>query len=202
MHDPKQSMNEVVLTAFHNTFAHLPGELAIMPLSRWSESVFRYHFCRALALADPRIEQLLECDRIDLVLRLPPLLSFIEFKFYVRPRKCDPYHGFACGYKGGPSSQNLSEFQKCVDRLSQRPSVPSLSKYIVLAYVEYPEEAQSRRTYSSYYDEYRHANCDIHLRKVECSSPISTVEGIVRGNLYEIETVALEIGSVQLTEEH
>lgn len=87
-------MNRIAQTAFRSTVEFLRSEVELMPLDRWNESVFRYQFCRFIAAAHPQVEQFVECDRIDLVLRRPPLVAFIEFKLvYADPvedshRKC------------------------------------------------------------------------------------------------------------------
>jgi hypothetical protein len=74
-------MDGVIQTTFRRTIDFLPSEIEVMPLSRWTESVLRYYFCRTLATAHPEIEQFVECDKIDLVLSQSPLRAFIEFKF-------------------------------------------------------------------------------------------------------------------------
>ncbi len=98
-------MIEPLREAFRQTVEFLPGELEVMPPDRWNESVLRYHFCRFLAKTHSKIEQFVECGRIDLVLRLPPLVSFAEFKFYAHPRRFDPYDGTPRGFKGGAGTE-------------------------------------------------------------------------------------------------
>lgn len=69
-------MQEVVQTTFHSTVEFLPSEFEVMPLSRWTESVLRYYFCRFLTKSHPEVEQFIECGRIDLVLWMSPHRAF------------------------------------------------------------------------------------------------------------------------------
>src|SRR5208282_3472565 len=101
-------MERVVQGAFRSAFEHLRAEVAVMPLSRWNESVFRYWFCRSVATGNPDVEQFVECDKIDLVLSRGNARAFVEFKFYRHPQRFDPYSGNICGFKGGPDPKNLS----------------------------------------------------------------------------------------------
>ena len=128
-------MNEVVPTAFRSTVEFLPTEFPVMPLSRWNESVLRYYFCRFLATANPEVEQFVECDHIDLVLKSSRLVAFVEFKFDIKPRRFDPCDGSARGFKGAPGAKNRREFQKCINRLHKRRCTTEVSKYVVVCNV-------------------------------------------------------------------
>jgi hypothetical protein len=55
----------------------------------------------------PDVCQFVECDRIDLVLHGAEEKVFVEFKFYLHPRKFNPYTGKWSGFKGGPGLKNL-----------------------------------------------------------------------------------------------
>jgi hypothetical protein len=158
-----------------------------MPLDRWDESVFRYHFCRFLAEAHPDIGQFVECNRIDLVLRQPPRVAFVEFKLYRHARRFDPYDGTPHGFKGGPGRQNLGEFWTCVDQLNDRPSSPDLSKYVALLYADPTDGSRPNRRYSNYDNAYRHPNSGAILKLVESCGPIETREATVRARLYAIQ---------------
>ncbi len=129
-------MDDVVRTTFSDAVARMSDELGSMPLSRWNESVFRYFFCRRLAASYPDVTQFVECDHVDLVLHGPTEKAFIEFKFYLRQQKFDPYSGSSLGFKGGPGPKNLGEFRKCIDQLYGRRPVPGLSKYVALVYAD------------------------------------------------------------------
>jgi hypothetical protein len=180
------SMDDVVRTAFRQSLETLASELKIMPLSRWNESVFRYYFCRSIALAYPDVEQFVECKEIDLVLAQPSSRAFIEFKFYTHPHKFDAYSGRRIGYKGYPGSKNLGEFRDCIDKLHGRVSVSGLSKYIVLVYADPNDGRRPGRRYATYYDEYRHARDDVMIRLIETSADIAPSDAIIRAKLYEI----------------
>lgn len=181
-----KTMNKVVQTAFHGTVDFLRSEIGLMPLCRWNESVLRYYFCRSLATTYPRVQQFVECDKIDLVLRRPPWVAFIEFKFYRLPCRHDPYDGRPCGFKGGPSRKNVREFQTCIDRLHERPFMPHLSKYVVLIYADSIDGSGPKRRFAHYYDDYRHPHDSVSLRRIECSEPFETTDAIVRAQLYEV----------------
>jgi hypothetical protein len=177
-------VDDVVRSAFSSTLAFLPEELARMPLSRWSEPVFRYLFCRSLADAYPCVKQLVECGRIDLVLHGGEEKAFVEFKFYLRPRRYDPYTGRLLGFKGGPGAQNLREFRRCVNDLSRRRSVPGLSKYVVLAYADPSNGGSPRNRYSDDYDDYLHPDEDVALEVLQSRGPIESAEGQVKAKLF------------------
>lgn len=179
-------MNKIVQTAFRNTIEFLRSEVELMPLSRWNESVLRYYFCRFLAIAYPRVEQFVECEKIDLVLRQPPLVAFIEFKFYRHPRRFDPYDGRPHGFKGGPGRKNVGEFQACIDHLRERPPVPNLSKYVVLVYADPTDGSRPNLRFSQYYDNYHHPHAHVSIHRIERSKPIETADAIIRAQLYEV----------------
>ena len=186
MRNARLVMNEVVQTAFRSTVEFLPSEFAVMPLSRWNEAVLRYCFCRFLATANPEVEQFVECDHIDLVLKSSRLVAFVEFKFFIHPRRFDPYDGRARGFKGGPGRKNLGELQACIDQLHERRCTPNLSKHIVLVYADPADGSRPGLRYSHDYDQYHHPRSDVALRRVESSGPIDTTEGMVRAQLYEV----------------
>ena len=177
-------MKKIVQKTFQKTVAFLPTEIELMPLCRWNESVFRYYFCRFLATGFPDVEQYVECDKFDLVLRHPPLFAFIEFKFYTHPRRFDPYDGSPRGFKGGPGAKNLREFKACIDKLAKRSANPGLSKYIILIYAD-PQSGRRGR-YSHHYDEYCHSKDNVSLRLVESCRPIETTDSIIRAHLYGV----------------
>jgi hypothetical protein len=181
-----ETVNDVVLAGFRGSVQTLEGELNVMPLSRWNESVLRYYFCRSVATAFPGVEQLVECGKIDLVLTRAPARAFIEFKFYSHPVRFDPYGGGERGFKGRPSLKNLREFQACIDQLHARAAIPGLSKYVVLVYADPADDSQPGPRYSKHYEEYRHAREGVMIRLIEATEPISTDEGTVRAKLFEV----------------
>ncbi len=180
-------MEGIVRDAFRTAFERVQTEVAVMPLNRWNESVFRYCFCRSVATAHPEVEQLVECDRIDLVLSRGNVRAFIEFKFYMRRQRFHPYDGRAPGFKGGPGRKNLSEFQACIDRLHQRAYAPSLSKYVVLVYADPKDGGRSKSRFSQHYDAYRHPRLDVAVLELAPSEAFKTSEDVVQGRLFQIK---------------
>jgi hypothetical protein len=176
-------MTDVVLAGFRGALKSLDLELPVMPLSRWNESVLRWHFCRAVAIASPGTQQFVECGKIDLVLAQDALRAFVEFKFYWQPRRFDPYGRAQAGFKGGPSLKNVREFESCVNQMAERASRPGLSKYIVLVYADRADGGPSQTHFSDHYDQYQHQS----IRLVEMGNPIAGGEGIVRAKLFEVE---------------
>lgn len=158
-----------------------------MPLNRWNKSVLRYYFCRFLATNRPEVQQFVECDRIDLVLQKEMLCAFVEFKLYLKSPRFDPYDHNACGFKGGPSKQNLREFESCIDALHQRRCMTGLSKYIILVYADSIESPARWQTFSRYYDSYQHPNKAVSLRLVDSIGPTEVNRSILKAQLYEVE---------------
>jgi hypothetical protein len=174
-------MRKLVEQAFVKTVESLSVEFEKMPLHGWCEAVFRFQFCCSVAQDHPEVDRLVECDRIDLVLRNPPEIAFIEFKFYGKPPKSDPYTGKRVGFKGGPGRKNFSEFQKCIDTLAGRRSVPGLSKYVVLFYADPNGAKHGGCSFSQYYDHFEHPKA-----KLVSERSVSSDDYRVRCQLYEV----------------
>ncbi|MFG1722171.1 hypothetical protein ACGFII_26460 [Micromonospora chalcea] len=183
-----QSLDGIVRSTFRHTIEFMPAELQRAPLASWNESVFRYFFCRHLPGVDEGVQPFVECDRIDLVLHGGDEKAFLEFKFYVHPRRYDPYTGDSSGFKGGPGLQNLHEFQRCVQQLHDRKSVPGLSKYIVLAYADPLSGSTPGKRYSDYYDDYRHSDERVALDLQESAEFINAREERIQAKLFTVET--------------
>lgn len=182
-----EQLRALVREAFQQTMEQLTVEVAVMPLERWNESVFRYAFCRSIASSRPDVDQLVECDRIDLVLRAAETAAFIEFKLYQRRRRVDAYTGAVSGSKGGPGQQNLREFQRCVDQLHARPSSTGLSKLIVLVYSDPPADASDVRVrFSDYLDDYRHPDADVPLVVEDRYGPVDADGSALQAVLFEL----------------
>ncbi|MEU8093739.1 MULTISPECIES: hypothetical protein [Micromonospora] len=179
-----QSLDEIVRSTFRRTIEFMPGELRRAPLASWNESVFRYFFCRHLPGVDEGVQPFVECERIDLVLHGGDEKAFVEFKFYVHPRRFDPYTGASSGFKGGPGLQNLQEFQRCVQQLHDRKSVPGLSKYVVLAYAD---PITGTKRYSDYYDDYRHSDERVTLDLQESAEFINAREERIQAKLFTVD---------------
>lgn len=129
------------------------------------------------------MKQFVECDRIDLVLHRAEEKAFVEFKFYLHPRKFDPYTGDWSGFKGGPGPKNLDEFRRCVDHLYRRASAPELSKYIVLVYADPVDASRPGNRYSVHYNDYRHSDENVTLDLLEFRGPIESDEDRVQARL-------------------
>lgn len=178
---------EMVRQAFQDTLARVADEVAVLPLECWNESVFRYALCRSIAEVRPEAHQFVESDRIDLVLRTDHGAAFIEIKFYLRRRRIAAYTGEARGFKGGPSAQNLREFQSCVDRLHARPSVPGLSKLIVLVYADpAPGKPTPGGRFANYLDDYHHRDPTVPLSVLETYGPVRAGHDDLRATLFEL----------------
>ncbi len=154
-------MQGIVRSAFRATAEVFSADQNLMPFDRWNESILRYHFCRSVATHDRHVEQFVECNRIDLVMVSGTERAFVEFKFYARPVRYDPYKGKPVGHKGGPGPKNLGEFRRCVDFLRQRKTAPGLSKFIVLLYGDPSSGRKSKWSYAADYREYRHTAPDV-----------------------------------------
>jgi hypothetical protein len=175
-----------IRATFCGTADLLRQDLELMPLSRWNESVLRYHFSRFLAAAHRDVDQFVECGKIDLVLRTTSEMAFVEFKFYNRPRRYDPYTGAVTGFKGAPSPKNLGEFVSCVDTLHRRVGGDALSKFIVLFYADPNDGSAHKHTYAKQYLEYRHPNSRVTLRVLTSIAPMESQEGTVNAHLFEV----------------
>ena len=96
-------MRQLLITAFEDAVAQFKAEVALMPLTRWNESVFRFKYSRAVATREPNITQFVECTRIDLVLHHDSERAFVEFKFYTHSAAYDVLCGIKTGMKGLPA---------------------------------------------------------------------------------------------------
>jgi len=184
-----QSLDGLVRSTFLRTIKLMKDELRRVPLAGWNESVFRYSFCQQLSGICGDVQQFVECDQIDLVLHHGDEKAFVEFKFYVHPQRFDPYTGVSSGFKGGPSLQNLREFQRCVQQLHDRQSVPGLSKYIVLAYADPVVAGAPGKRYSDYYDDYRHSDEKIALDVKESVGPFDILKDRIQAKLFTVRTI-------------
>jgi hypothetical protein len=182
-------MEEIIKEAFLSSIEHLREEVQNMPISLWTESVFRYGFCRSIAMTRKEVELFIECGRIDLVLSNGNQRAFVEFKFYVHPRRFDPYGNHKTNaFKGGPGLKNLAEFNACVKKLHDREPRPHVSKYVVLVYIDPTDGSRENKRYSAHYDDYSHPEQNIKICNILTSDPFETEKEIVKGRLYRIGT--------------
>jgi hypothetical protein len=177
---------KVVREAFDATLSRLEADTSLMPMNRWNESVFRYSFCHSIATAHPEVRQLLECDKIDLVLSNAAQRAFVEFKFYQRSPRFDPYSGSQRGYKGGPSAKNLAEFRDCIDCLCARSEVPELAKYVVLVYADPIDRANTHFRFEDHYVAYQHPVPHVAVRELATGGPFVTGNDTVSARLYQV----------------
>jgi len=189
-------MRELLITAFEDTVANFKAEAALMPLSRWSEAVFKFLYARAVAEREPDVSQFFECsdpsfrprDRIDLVLHRNNQRVLLEFKFYVHAKKYDPWSGEDIGWKGGPGTENRGEFVGAVRKLRER-SVPSglnCSKVLALFYAD--PLATNRESYESYYGDTERDRNELDIRPLVSIGPFG-LEGqttLCHARLYEV----------------
>ena len=54
-------MRKLLITAFEDAVAQIKAEVALTPLVRWNESVFRFMYSRAVATREPNITQFTLC---------------------------------------------------------------------------------------------------------------------------------------------
>jgi len=151
-------MEPLLTAALNDSCDRLLESSRAIPVNDLNESVFRYFFAEAVINRAPSTQLLFECNRIDLVVRTPLDLAFLEFKYYIHSPAIDP-----CTFlpknrkKGYPSEANVCNFKKSIEILRRRECSDEVRKYVVLFY-EDPEGARGR-TYDLDY-------ADVHLDKV------------------------------------
>jgi len=145
-------MLEILQEALDKTLRDMEEDFPVAPIEAWNESVFRFIFCKNLKKQDEQINQLIECNRIDLVLHQKgPILSssFIEFKFYIHSNRANPCTQKITGLKSFPSDRNFSELGNSAKQLGNKQGGESTSKFIILFYADL-DSCKSRR-YDNYY---------------------------------------------------
>jgi hypothetical protein len=95
-----------------------------------------------LGMPRPRFQT--EWHRFDLLVQIGALATVIEFKYYMR-RRTFGLGGEDLGPKGGPGSQNVREFNRCVQKLRTTVLSGVADRRLILVYVR---EANSRSRYS------------------------------------------------------
>lgn len=146
-------MHELLKKALLGVSRSFEIEFATIPIERWNESVFRFLFSREIARLEPDVEQFVECQKIDLVLRRQQDTAFVEFKFYIHNHGFDAYTGAKLkSTKSHPSKKNEGQFRKCIQTLRNRPRKGSLRKFVVLFYAD-PTAASGRRYSQCYGDQ-------------------------------------------------
>lgn len=143
-------MFELLKVSLDDTLGEMKNDFSVAPIEAWNESVFRFIFCKNINKRNKEINQLVECNRIDLVLRGSDFLSFIEFKFYIHSNKFDPCTQQQRGRKSFPSPNNFNEFKKSIEILKNREGTKLTSKFIILFYAD-PDPCKSA-VYDFYYN--------------------------------------------------
>lgn len=184
-------MRQLVITAFKDAVAQIESDMALMPIARWNESVFRFMYSRAVTqTASDRVldvRQFFECERVDLVLHHQSERAFVEFKFCIHSPKYKASLGESCGWKGYPSDKNLSEFTKCVRNLRERSVSPDALKLVALFYAD-PINTKAKK-YEDYYGDRRRIGRELRIRELASIGPFSP-NGLenCKARLYEIGT--------------
>ncbi len=143
-------MFELLKVALDDTLDEMKRDFSVAPIEAWNESVFRFIFCKNINKQNKEISQLVECNRIDLVLHKPGFSSFIEFKFYIHSSRYEHCTKKIIGLKSYPSDRNFGEFKNSAKKLSNQKESESTSKFIILFYAD-PDPCNFRRKYDDYY---------------------------------------------------
>lgn len=136
-------------------------ELKFVPLSHFTESVFRYIFVRRMLQKHPEVRCDTEWHRIDLLFVDSTGPSLVEFKFYVRNHVID-LQGKTRHAKGRAGKKNFKEFCDCIDKLVaideqkwRKAEIGSFShKYLVLVYAD-ADDVYGPHNFGYWYDELR-----------------------------------------------
>ncbi len=181
-------MCKLLITAFEDAVAQIKAEVALTPLARWNESVFRFMYSRAVATREPNITQFVECSRIDLVLHRKSERAFVEFKFYTHSTAYHPLSGIKRGMKGYPSPANRQEFENCVETLRRRSVPPEVLKLVALFYAD--PVSTTEKTYETYYGDSSGVEHELEIRRLVSIGPFlpNGSESICNARLYEVGT--------------
>jgi len=179
-------MRLLLIAAFEDAINQIRTEEAQTPLDRWNESVFRFLYCRAIAALEPDVRQLVESDRIDLVLHRGSERAFIEFKFYTHSIRYDPITGERTGMKGFPGLQNCLEFKESVKTLRQRPISPEGLKVVGLFFAD--PFAAAGKTYEAYYGNDSGINDELKMSRLASIGPFPShdLQNTCNARLYEV----------------
>lgn len=139
-----------------------------VPVRFWNESVFRYQLIRQIYSHEPEAVHDIEWKRWDFVLQevkqnggkqfIP-----IEIKFWCHCGDRNPQ-------RGGPSSQNVAEFEQVLGKLQGARKCPALLKakmdikqaFLILVYAD-PIEPGIKRTFGRDYDDLSRWNSQFGL---------------------------------------
>jgi hypothetical protein len=179
-------MRQLLITALEDAVARIKAEVALMPLTRWNESVFRFVYSRAVATREPDVKQFFECSRIDLVLHRKSERAFVEFKFYTHSTANDALSGIKTGMKGYPSPGNHQEFKDCVETLRRRSVASDVLKLVALFYAD--PASTTGKTYETCYGDSASVEDELRIRRLFSIGPFLSngSETICNARLYEV----------------
>jgi hypothetical protein len=179
-------MRLLLIAAFEDAISQIRAEEVRMPLDRWNESVFRFFYSRSVTLLEPGVTQLVECNRIDLVLHRGNERAFVEFKFYTHSVRHDAVAGNQTGMKGFPSIKNRLEFNNCVDMLRLRPEPPGGLKVVARFYAD-PVVA-NQKTYEEYYGDDSGIEDELKISRLASIGPFPShdLQNTCHARLYEV----------------
>ena len=183
-------MRQLLIAAFEEAVTRFKAEEALMPLARWNESVFRFLYSRVIAAKEPDVTQLVECNRIDLMLHRRTERAFVEFKFYTHSVGYNPVTGMMERMKGYPSSQNRREFENCVKILRERTVSPEVLKLVVLFYADPVAATRNKNTYEMSYGNDSGIENELKIRLLTSIGPFQSNDSknVCNAKLYEVRS--------------
>ena len=179
-------MRLLLIAAFEDAVTLVRAAEKRMPLDRWNESVFRFFYSRAIASLEPDVRQLVECERIDLVVHRGSERALIEFKFYTHSIRYDPMTGSRVRRKGFPSLKNRREFKNCVETLRQRTAPPDVLKVVALFYAD--PVAAAKKTYEECYGDDSGIEDELKIGRLATVGPFPShdAQNICSARLFEV----------------
>jgi hypothetical protein len=188
-------MRQLLITAFKDAVNQIKADAVFMPLARWNESIFRFIFSRAIAIAnlEQDVTQFFECSRIDLVLQRESERAFVEFKFYAHLTKHDEWSGEETGKKGYPSLKNIGEFAASVAKLRERsqgtPGIPEPLKLVALFYAD--PVGTKGLTYDECYGDGSDVDDKLNIHRLVSIGPFPINGADCCARLFEVEPETL-----------
>ncbi len=146
--DAMQAFLEQIL---QKAMTRLREHSELVGLANVEEFTFRAFVMAEIMGACPTARCQAEWHKVDLLVQRDGLNALVEFKFYLT-RRTVLLDGSPSHWKGGASRKNLSEFQKCVEKLRNFENSEIHRKFLVLVYEAlYPKK--SRYSFGMFYDQ-------------------------------------------------
>ncbi|PCI07577.1 hypothetical protein COB72_09955 [bacterium] len=152
---------QAIISGLQNSKAAFIEHSKCVELSNTNESIFRSFFIEQLCKEDHSVRCQVEWNFVDVFVKFPDRNVLIEFKYYLH-RRSMKLDGSIGNRKGGASTKNKSEFDKCVRQLfddsrdTQRAykdaSAVVHEKYLILAYERKVPSPYRFMCYSTLYD--------------------------------------------------